>query len=55
MTISGLRATPESVAKEGPTGLIVNEADVELADVAVIWADVELVTDDVVTVKVPLV
>ena len=55
LTILGLTLTPDKIAVDGPSGLIVSEAEDELADVAVIMTDVWLDTDDVETLNVPLV
>ena len=54
LTMVGLTANPDNVAVEGPTGLMVNAADVEFTDIAVISTDVELETDEVETLNVPL-
>jgi len=54
VTVVGFRLMPDSVAVPALAGLTVKEAEVELADVAVIWADVELVTGNVKAANVPL-
>jgi hypothetical protein len=55
VTRVGLTATPARVAVPGPAGLMASDAELEFAEVAVIRADVELVTDEVVIVNVPFV
>ena len=52
--IAGLTLTLERLAVDGPDGLTVREAEVELAEVAVIRTAVALDTEEVETANVPL-
>ena len=55
VTVDGLRLTPASVPVPALNGLTVNDAEDELAEVAVIIACVGVDTEDVETLNVPLV